>query len=251
MVLEKNKIKTGKLGGKLNVILIMIGFLVVLLDCSVNTGISYPREYKNDANVIGAYQCYTIAHLYGAEWDKVMATTEDENNTEVYLITNVSYSGIRVDIFNDFIGFFLIMIGCLRLRSRSKAFKMTAYTCIAAIVLGGIIELLPFVMNGVRLCTIALLLFIAHVGITVSVGYFFTCAVSDVLEDVAFRGDRRVLMIAWFLMFILQVIVEFASWLMLSPTLVLVYNMVLFAVTLYYLFRVYNLSEYIVGGTLQ
>ena len=210
----------------------------MLLDCSVNTGISYPREYKNDANVIGAYQCYTIAHLYGAEWDKVMATTEDENNTEVYLITNVSYSGIRVD-------------GCLRLRSRSKAFKMTAYTCIAAIVLGGIIELLPFVMNGVRLCTIALLLFIAHVGITVSVGYFFTCAVSDVLEDVAFRGDRRVLMIAWFLMFILQVIVEFASWLMLSPTLVLVYNMVLFAVTLYYLFRVYNLSEYIVGGTLQ
>lgn len=88
-------------------------------------------------------------------------------------------------------------------------------------------------------------------GLTVSVGYFFTCAVSDVLEDVAFRGDRRVLMIAWFLMFILQVIVEFASWLMLAPTLVLVYNMVLFAVTLYYLFRVYNLSEYIVGGTLQ
>lgn len=234
-----------------DILFIMIGFLLITLDWSISTGIQYPNAYQNSSKVIGAYQCFTIEYLYGADWEEITVATEDDGTAKI--IGNVQYekTGIRLDIFNDVVGYALVLLGCVNFRKKSKPFNLAILSAAGAIILGLVIELLPFVMNGLQLCNVALLLGIAQVGIGASVMYFVMCGMCDILEDVAFRGDRRALSVSWFLNFILNIIVVFCTWLMLSYYLVLVYNMILFAVTLFFLFKIYNLRDFIMGDTVR
>ena len=39
--------------GKLSIILFLLGFLFIVLDVNIDTGIAYPNNYNNSDNVIG------------------------------------------------------------------------------------------------------------------------------------------------------------------------------------------------------
>ena len=50
--------------GKLSIILFLLGFLFVVLDVNIDTGIAYPNNYNNSDNVIGEFQINLWSFLY-------------------------------------------------------------------------------------------------------------------------------------------------------------------------------------------
>ena len=61
--------------GKLSIILFLHGFLFIVLDVNIDTGIAYPNNYNNSDNVIGEFQYYNIKSTYGASCTYKMIDT--------------------------------------------------------------------------------------------------------------------------------------------------------------------------------
>jgi hypothetical protein len=126
---------------KLFFILFFLGFLFISLDININTGFDYPNQYKNTDTVIGEFQYYNVSSNYGARctYKYIDNSSTSENNVELEtmpertnssvsssakVIDKVYFDGIRVDVFNDLIGFIFIMIACLGLIKSNSKFNL-------------------------------------------------------------------------------------------------------------------------------
>lgn len=199
------------------VTLIVIGFLLVILDINVYTGIKYPAEYKNSDSVIGEFQYYNIKSTYGAtcNYKLLEATNADSANTYQgsQVIDDVFFGNIRIDIFNDFIGYFLIAFSCLMLSHAGKSFKISTVFALISFILHGVICALPFIFNGVALCNIVMILNIAYIGCGILTTFMFTNSFIKLFPDTCCRDERLWLNTAWFVSAILQVLTSFIFWL--------------------------------------
>ena len=149
--------------GKLSIILFLLGFLFIVLDVNIDTGIAYPNNYNNSDNVIGEFQYYNIKSTYGASCtykmieDKHDSSLSDDNSdavstNEAKVIDKVFFDNIHIDIFNDIVGFILIAIAAFLLKNKgSRQFNYAILLCIISLILSIIIYILPFFVNGILL----------------------------------------------------------------------------------------------------
>lgn len=218
---------------KLFLALLMIGFLFVILDVDVHTGFSYPNDYENNGSVIGEYQYYTIYTNYGATCtykyleesstsektssDINLNTTQPASSSSLAVgtkvIDQVFFSDIKLDIFNDILGFIFIAIGCLGFRKCSQRFILALLTSIGAIVINFVISLLPFVSNGLTLCNIALLLGILYGACIILTIYFFANGLYIMCTDISCRDERKWCRMIEFVSIILVILSSFVFWL--------------------------------------
>ena len=159
--------------GKLSIILFLLGFLFIVLDVNIDTGIAYPNNYNNSDNVIGEFQYYNIKSTYGASCtykmieDKHDSSLSDDNSDAVS--TNeakVFFDNIHIDIFNDIVGFILIAIAAFLLKNKgSRQFNYAILLSIISLILSIIIYILPFFVNGILLCNLVFAIGFAYLFI--------------------------------------------------------------------------------------
>lgn len=226
--------------------IILIGFILLLLDVSVKTGISYPHSYQYSYKVIGEFQFYTINTIYGATCTTYTQQTkaDDGSTGTAKLVNEVFFDGVRVDILNDLVGFALLAFGMFGLKKINRAFYMGGILSIVSIGMSAVIHILPFMVNGLRLCYIALFLRIALLGLTISVYYMFMCALVHEIQLVSFKTERKALILLWFAMTILQIVILFITWIQL-PTLTMVYNIVLLGVSIFFFYWAWKVKDYV------
>lgn len=211
-------------------LMLAIGFILITLDFHVYTNQSYPYKYDNSEQVIGEFQYYTIASTYGASCTYKMInpnSDSDKNNSSesigststnaasqtVKVIDKVFFKNIRIDIFNDFIGFLLIGIACLKLGIVRRIFRFAALSAFCGFILNGILALLPFVFNGMLLCNITLVIGITYLVCNLLTVYLFVNSLMSMCRDVCCRDERKWGKTCWFISFVLQILVTFIFWL--------------------------------------
>lgn len=212
-------------------ILVMIGFMVVLLELNINLDTVLYPAYKTASSINTEFQFYTLQTFFGAK---------------VVDLDQIVYTGFRFSLFPDFIGYIIIIIGSKKLIERSKVFSLSIAMAYGAIIMSFIMQLLPFMLNGERLCYIALILGVANFGFQTAVSYTFVWAICQILAGVAYRSDRRAIALTWFGTIALQIILFVTTWVQLSVV-TMMYNAILFWVTVLLLYLVYRLRFYIAG----
>lgn len=216
-------------------IMLAIGFILIALDFHVYTGISYPNQYANSKNVIGEVQYYTLASTYGARCTYKMVdagSSEDETSaTEstavasqyVKVIDKVFFKNIRIDIFNDFVGFLLIGFACLKLGKARHKFRLAAMCAAFGFILNGILALLPFIFNGLLLCNVTLAIGFTYLACNLITIFIFVNALMSMCGDVCCRDERKWGKTCWFITFVLQILTTFIFWL--GADLKMLYNL--------------------------
>lgn len=213
-------------------IMLAIGFILISLDVHVYTNQNYPNEYSNSNQVIGEFQYYTLASTYGARCsykliDSGNNNTKSENLTDINVnsksstssgqtikvIDKVFFKNIRIDIFNDFIGFILIGFACFKFWAVSNKFRFSSICALCGFILNGIIALLPFLFNGLLLCNIALILGLFYLVCCLFTIYLTVNGLLGMCRDVCCRDERKWCRICWFVSFVLQILVTFIFWL--------------------------------------
>ena len=215
-------------------IITIVGFFVVLMEWGIESGIQVYPTYIQDFSIGSEFQYYTLNTFYGVDATLV--------NEEVM----ISFAGFRIPIFSDILGFIIILIGCKGLKNRSRVFSITGFMALLSAGMTAVIALLPFVLNGSRLCYVAMALGIAALGLELSVGYFFVCAVCDIISGISFASDRMAIGISWFVTVILRIIVFVTTWVQL-PRLTTVYNMFLFWTTVFMIYSIWKIRDYVTG----
>lgn len=219
-----------KLKFKLFFIFLIIGFVLLALDVDVKTNINYPHQYSNSESVIGEFQFYSIASNYGGKCtykliDTSSSTDEAEPNADLpvtsqktagssqtKVIDKVFFDNIHIDIFNDFIGFLLIVFACFGLRKCGRVFSFATASAFCGMILHIILKALPFIFNGLILCNIAMALGIAYIGSIVLTSFLFTRGLFSMCSDVCCRDERKWGKIAWFVTMVLQLLLAFVFW---------------------------------------
>lgn len=214
---------------KLFFILLAIGFIFISLDVDMRTNIAYPHPYSNSDSVIGEFQYYNISSNYGAKCSyKFIDTSGSENNsvgnttdsdttkasvaTQTKVIDKVFFDNIHIDIFNDSLGFLLIIIACIGLRRNHKVFSFAAICAFCGLFLHIIIKALPFVFNGLFLCNISMVLGLAYLGSLILTTFLFTKGLFSMCSDICCRDEREWGKIAWYISMVLQILVTFMLW---------------------------------------
>lgn len=192
---------------------IIAGFLIVLIDFSIRTGLAYP-EYQMSSAIGSEFQTYTINAFFGAHF--------------------------RFDIFHDFIGYVLIILGLRGFKRSGFAFHIALFMAVIAAAMSLLNPMLPFVLNGEKLSYIGLLMAIVQLGFLLSTGYFLTAGICSMLEGYQYKRDRFAIALAWFATFVCQVIVFLTTWLDLELV-TFIYNLVLFGSMLFFLYRIYKI----------
>ncbi len=186
---------------KIGLYLIFAGIVILAIKLSFNTGLKIYPDYKTDYKVASEFQAYTLNYFYGTN-----EISDEEEGLDVY------YTGFRLDIFSNILGYVLVIIGTLKLKDVSKVFSLSRLLSYVGLVLAVVIKVLPFVLNGYRLCYIGLLIGIAELFASISVGYMFVYAVCTILNDIAFKTDRVYIGMSYIGMAILMLVVAFVSW---------------------------------------
>lgn len=215
---------------KLFFIFLAVGFLFLVLDVDVKTNLKYPQAYNNSDEVIGEFQYYNIASNYGAKCtykyidtsasndnsEKLPQNTNTTNNetttTHTQVIDKVFYDNIHIDIFNDFIGFLLIIVACIGLKKCNKVFIFASVCAFCGLFLHIILKTLPFVCNGLFLCNISMVLGIAYLGSIILTSFLFSKGLFSMCQDVCCRDERKWGKITWFITMVLQILVTFIFW---------------------------------------
>ena len=219
---------------KIYFFLLVIGFVFITLDVDVETGFKYPNEYNNTDKVIGEFQYYNIASNYNAKctYKFIDAKGKKENATKnaqktptevtqkaktnqagTRVIDKVYFKNIEIDIFNDFIGFLLIFIACLKLSKSSSKFRGASATSLFAIILYIIKFMLPFVTNGLILCNVAMTTGLAYLICNVTTTFLFSNGLFSMCPDICCRDERKWCKIIWYITCALQCLVTFVLWL--------------------------------------
>lgn len=209
-------------------ILLAVGFILIVLDVDIKTNISYPNKYANTDSVTGEFQYYNISSLYGATCTyKLMDTGSSNSNQSLTtnpsavsqtaaatkVIDKVFFDNIHIDLFNDVIGFLCIFIACIKLWGVNKRFGLGAVSAFGGIVLKIILAVLPFIMNGLQLCTVGMLLGIIYLACNVMTTFLFTAGLFKMCPQVCCRDERKWGKITWFISFVLQILTTFVFWL--------------------------------------
>lgn len=215
---------------KLYFIFLAIGFVLLALDVDIKTNLSYPAPYNNTENVIGEFQFYNIASTYGAKCTyKFIDTSASEDNgkknaassdsatasantTQTKVIDKVFFDNIHIDIFNDFIGFLLILIACVGLKKCSRFFSLSVACAFCGILLRIILKTLPFFINGLSLCNFSMVLGVAYLGSIILTTFLFTRGLFTMCPDVCCRDERKWGKITWFIAMVLQILLTFIFW---------------------------------------
>jgi hypothetical protein len=209
-------------------ILLAIGFILIALDVNVKTNIRYPQEYANTTSVTGEFQYYNIASLYGATCTYKLIDTSS-NNSEHPLISGetssspnasgtkvidkVFFDNIHIDIFNDVLGFTCILFACMNLRKVNRRFSLAALSSLCGIVLNLVLALLPFTINGLRLCTISMLTGTVYLACNVITTFLFASGLFMMCPQICCRDERKWGKMTWFISFTLQILITFIFWL--------------------------------------
>ncbi|MCI8955977.1 MAG: hypothetical protein HFG29_03180 [Eubacterium sp.] len=210
-------------------IFLAVGFIFVALDVDIKTNIKYPHPYDNSDSVIGEFQYYNIASNYGAKctykFIDTSDSTEDMNNnntisttkktagqTQTKVIDKVFFDNIHIDIFNDIIGFLLILTACFGFRKINKVFSFGFFSAFCGLLLHIIVTLLPFFFNGLFLCNISMVLGIAYLGSIILTTFLFSKGLFLMCPDVCCRDERKWGKISWFISMVLQILLTFIFW---------------------------------------
>lgn len=219
-----------KLSIKKYIIMLAIGFILIVLDIHVYTNQSYPNDYINSDQVIGEFQYYTLASTYGATCSYKMINSSSNGVSSDYstsgntsqtaasgqtikVIDKVFFKNIRIDIFNDFLGFILIAIACFKLSVAGKKFLYSALCALCGCILNGIITFLPFAFNGLFLCNLTLIIGLSYLACNLATIFLFVNGLLGMCREVCCRDERKWCRICWFLSFTMQILVTFIFWL--------------------------------------
>ena len=222
---------------KLAFFMLIIGFIFIALDVDIKTNISYPVQYKNTNRVIGEYQFYNIASNYGAKCtykyiDNTGSSKKTDSDLREYetqniqnnesqnaaeaaktkVIDKVFFDNIHIDIFNDFVGFLLIIISCLTLRKVNGFFSLATLCAFCGVILRIIISSLPFFINGLLLCNISMFVGFSYLGVCLVTSFLFTRGLFKMIPDVCCRDERKWGKMSWFVSFVLMILVTFIMW---------------------------------------
>ncbi len=181
---------------KIGLYLVYAGIVMLALKFTINTGIMIYPEYETDYKVASEFQAYTLNYFYGASMTSL----------------DVQYAGFGIDIFSNIIGYILVIIGTMKLNEVSKVFSLSRLVAYIGLVLDIIINVLPYILNGYRLCYTVLLIGIAELFAAISVSYMFVYAVCTILNDLVFKTERTYIGMSYIGMSILMLVVAFVSW---------------------------------------
>ncbi len=210
-------------------IFLAVGFIFITLDADIKTNMKYPHPYDNSDSVIGEFQYYNIASNYGAKctykFIDTSDSTEDMNNnttnsttkksagmTQTKVIDKVFFDNIHIDIFNDIIGFLLILAACFGFKKVNKVFSFAFFSAFCGLLLHIILTSLPFFLNGLFLCNISMILGIAYLGSIILTTFLFSKGLFSMCPDVCCRDERKWGKFAWFISMVLQILLIFVFW---------------------------------------
>lgn len=201
----------------LYIVMLIIGFIFISADINIETTITYPNQYNNSDKVIGEFQYYNIYSNYGGECTYKLLDnkigTLDATYQNAKVIDKIFYKSIRIDILNDFIGFLLIIISCIRLSVCSRKFVSATLCAVGGFIIHAVIVLLPFLTNGLTLCYIVLVLGIIYLMAIICTTYLFTGGLLEMCPDISCRDERKWGKICWFITCVLQILITFVFWL--------------------------------------
>ena len=215
---------------KIALILIALGFVFLVLDVSVPTGLSYNNKYQNTNKVIGEFQYYTIKSNYnarctykmvwsGSKSDKApLVENKQSNAQQAKVIDKVFFKGadaktIYADIFSDILGFIMILIGCLFLYKCSKRFAFGIMMCVSGIIIKGIILALPFITNGINLVYAAFFMGIFYLLCNLITIFLVVSGLLAMIPGVWCRDERKWCKLLWYAAFATQALFTFIFWL--------------------------------------
>lgn len=202
---------------KIYVFMLLIGFICLALDINVDSGISYP-EYKNSSDVTGEYQYNNIASNYNAHCTyKMIETASKGDDGEMYytsssVIDEVFLDTVEIDIFNDFIGYLLIFIACLGFRKSSSRFLGGAIFSALGIILHIGLNCLPFIVNGLPLCNIALAVGLAYLACFIICGFLVGSGLCRMCPGVVCRDERKWGQLMSFVVIVAHMLITFIYW---------------------------------------
>lgn len=212
---------------KKSVILFLIGFLFIVIDIDINTGISYPQDYDNSENIIGEFQYYNIKSTYGAtctykliDDEKINQSSNDSAASEsapssqgAVVIDKVYFDNIHIDLFNDIIGFILIIFASLLLHKGMRIFNFAIITSIISLILNIVLFVFPFILNGILLCNFVFAIGFAYLFSTIIVTFFFTKGLLKLAPGIACRDERGWINTVWFICAVGMTLTTFVYWL--------------------------------------
>ncbi len=220
---------------KVALLLLSIGLIFIVLDISITTNIQYPNKYENTKKVIGEYQYYNIASNYGANCTYKMlddskktkssslpSQTKASNSktktptvsTKVTkVIDKVYFKEVQFDILSDFVGFLLIIVGCILLAKCSKRFKLAILCAVAGIIVHGIMFSLPFIINGLSLTNASFFIGMIYLAINLSTIFLVDSALLKMIPGPWCRDERKWCKLLWFSSFAAQIVATFTFWL--------------------------------------
>ena len=218
---------------KLALLLLSLGFVFIVLDIPFSTNFNYPKEYENTKQVIGEYQYYNIASNYGATCTYKMVDSSNKSKSDsnapintankaekqpsstktIKVIDKVYFKNIQIDIFNDFVGFLFILIGCILIVKCSKKFRLAILSAISGIIVHTIMFSLPFITNGIQLINASFFIGMIYLAINIVTIYLVTSALLQMIPGPWCRDERKWCKILWFASFASQCVATFAFWL--------------------------------------
>lgn len=222
---------------KIGLYMVLAGIVILALKLSFNTGIQIYPEYETDDGIVSEFQSFTLNYFYGANEIKA----ED-------VIQDVHYTGFRIDLLSNIIGYIIIMFGAKRLKEVSKVFSLVSLTAMVGLALSVVIEILPFILNGYVLCYVVLLIGVEELVASIFLIYLIVYAISLVLNDIAYKSDKAYIGISYIGMSILMLAVAFIAWVNTVSSLLLgTYVLLLALVTGALIFNIYKVGDYIIG----
>lgn len=202
----------------------LIGFLLLVIDINIGTGIAYPTQYKTSDKVTGEFQYNNIASNYNASCTYKLIDTTAENQDDATantlmgqhatkVIDKVILEDIELDLFNDFLGYLLIFIACLGFSKSSSRFRFGVLTSLLGFVLHGVIVALPFVTNGLILTYAAFAVGISYLGAFVLTAYAVSYGIFALSTGAVCRDERRWGKTLSFMIIVGQILITFMYWL--------------------------------------
>lgn len=217
------------------ILLFILGFVFLTLDYYINTGFDYPQAYANDKDIVGEYQYYAIKTFYGAtctyklegfvDTSDATDTTESsytENSSDsptaedisgATFVDDVFFDNFRIDVFNDVAGLLLIAIACLMLSKYQSMFRLTFMLSFITIAIKAALTLLPFILNGMVLCNLALGVGISYMIATIITTFFGIRGFLALAHDTCCRDERIWINTCWFSSMVITILVLLFTWL--------------------------------------
>lgn len=218
------------------VLLAVVGFFMIMFDQNISLGSLniYPK-YETSGAYSLEFQMYSLNYVYGA-WCQI---------DEIFI--GDIYYRFTLDIVPDLLGFVLLAVVCKKMTKFSKLFSIASAMSWFAVGLYVFMRVMPFIFNGMPLSYMCFWLSIAMYGIEVIIGYVFISAVGDTLSGFEHRQSRKAIALSWFGSVALLAVVCVLRWIaIISPGLIMVYQMLLLGVSLLFYYFIYREADFIV-----